>query len=352
MLELIRTMVNKKMLLHTHSPFRIFGFSIFITIFAILFVWLNMGAAAIVITLILILVEITFSFENAVINAKVLSKMSKIWQTIFLTVGIVIAIFGVRIILPIIIVAIATDLPWQQIVDMAIHDPMQYAEKLELAHPSISAFGAGFLLMLTLAFFLDSKRQIFWINRIEKPLQKLAKPWAPAALGALIIMLWSLLPINKHPEETLYAGLIGIATFFIISIVTTLLNIAHDSSAVQSGMLASMMGFIYLEILDASFSLDSVIGAFAVTSQILLIAIGLGIGAFWVRSITVYMVRKKTLNSYKYLEHGAHYTVAILTAALLISLFYNIPTYLPGLIGIGVIITSVISSTRQFVFKK
>ena len=336
----------------SHSAIRIFGFSIFLTVAALLFVWLQMSIAALLITLILIIVEITFSFENAVINAKVLSKMSKIWQTLFLTVGIIIAIFGVRIILPIVIVAIATDLPWQQIVDMAINDPVEYAEKLELAHPSISAFGAGFLLMLTLTFFLDSNRQIFWIDRIEKPLQKLAKPWAPALIGAIIIILWSLIPTNDHSSQTLVAGLIGIFTYFIIFMITALLNIAHNSTAIHSGIIASLMGFIYLEILDASFSLDSVIGAFAVTSQILLIAIGLGIGAFWVRSITVFMVRRKTLNTYKYLEHGAHYTVAILTAALLISLLYDIPTYLPGLIGIGVIISSVISSTRQFVIKK
>ena len=240
----------------SHSAIRIFGFSIFLTVAALLFVWFQMSIAALLITLILIIVEITFSFENAVINAKVLSRMSKIWQTLFLTVGIIIAIFGVRIILPIVIVAIATDLPWQQIVDMAINDPVEYAEKLELAHPSISAFGAGFLLMLTLTFFLDSNRQIFWIDRIEKPLQKLAKPWAPALIGAIIIILWSLIPTNDHSSQTLVAGLIGIFTYFIIFMITALLNIAHNSTAIHSGIIASLMGFIYLEILDASFSLE------------------------------------------------------------------------------------------------
>jgi hypothetical protein len=106
------------------------------------------------------------------------------------------------------------------------------------------------------------------------------------------------------------------------------------------------MTFIYLQILDASFSFDGVIGAFAITSDIVLIAIGLGIGAIWVRSMTVYLVRKKTLGQFIYLEHGAHYTVFVLAMVMLASALLDIPEIVPGLTGVGIILASIIASVR------
>jgi uncharacterized protein len=87
-----------------------------------------------------------------------------------------------------------------------------------------------------------------------------------------------------------------------------------------------------------------VLGAFAITDQVLLIVLGLGVGAIWVRSLTVYLVRKGTLKSYKYLEHGAHYAIFVLAVALLASLFISVPDAITGIVGIGVILASLVSS--------
>ncbi|CAM5505348.1 hypothetical protein SALBM135S_04575 [Streptomyces alboniger] len=90
-------------------------------------------------------------------------------------------------------------------------------------------------------------------------------------------------------------------------------------AVVMAGKAAFFM-FLYLEVLDASFSFDGVIGAFAVTNDIVLMALGLGIGAMYVRSLTVYLVRQGTLDDYVYLEHGAHYAIGALAVILLVTI--------------------------------
>ena len=104
--------------------------------------------------------------------------------------------------------------------------------------------------------------------------------------------------------------------------------------------------FMYLELLDASFSLDGVLGAFAITSDVVLIVAGLGVGAVWVRSLTVFMVRRGTLEAYKYLEHGAHYAIAVLAVAMLLSAVYHIPEAITGLLGILLIGGSIVASIK------
>ena len=93
----------------------------------------------------------------------------------------------------------------------------------------------------------------------------------------------------------------------------------------------------YLEVLDASFSFDGVIGAFAVTTDPIIIAIGLGVGAFYVRSITIYLVHQGTLSDYRYLDHGAHWAIGALAALLMISIGVHVPEIITGLIGVAFI---------------
>ena len=90
-------------------------------------------------------------------------------------------------------------------------------------------------------------------------------------------------------------------------------------------------------MLDASFSFDGVVGAFAITSDPIIIAIGLGVGAMFIRSLTVYLVRKGTLSEYVYLEHGALWAIGALAVLLLITIKYDVPEVVTGLIGVGFI---------------
>jgi hypothetical protein len=99
-----------------------------------------------------------------------------------------------------------------------------------------------------------------------------------------------------------------------------------------------------LEILDASFSFDGVIGAFALSSDIFIIMVGLGIGAMYVRSITIHLVEAGTLTEYKYLEHGAHYAIGALALIMFIKMFTEVNELIVGGLGIAFIIVALIHS--------
>lgn len=346
-----------KHLFHAHAPVRIFAFSIFVTLAALVGVLWGLGPSALFIAAVLIVVEITFSFENAVINAKILQHLSRFWQNMFLTVGIIIAIFGMRVVFPILIVVVTAHIGWLDVINLALNKPDEYAEALNRAHPQIAAFGGAFLLMLALHFFLDDSRETLWFARLERRLQGLATFWMPAFVAIVVVGGLAALPANAHASETLVAGGIGIAVYSAMhGMIRFFENLkakhaaektAKKSNAplVQTGM-AAFSSFLYLEMLDASFSFDSVIGAFAVTKEVVLIALGLGVGAFWVRSLTIYMVRNGTLSQYRYLEHGAHYTVFALASVLLLSIFWHVPEVVAGLVGIALIGSAIISSRQ------
>jgi len=331
------------------STLRIFGFSLAASLGILVSVLLGLGGGALLITLILAVVEVTFSFDNAIINAKVLGKVSAAWQAAFLTLGILIAIFGMRVVFPIVIVMITASLGWNQVVDLALHHSHEYAHHLEQAHASIAAFGGAFLLMLALTFFLDDERDVHWIGVIERQLSRFSHWLVAPAVAVLLIVGVAALPANTHGTATITAGLFGAATYILLQVMNGLfgrLQSSQKSMAKQTGATA-LMSLLYLEILDASFSFDGVIGAFAITSNIVLIAAGLGIGALWVRSLTVFMVRRHTLGRYAFIEHGAHYTVLILALLLLVSIMWSISDYIPGVIGVGVISASIAASVRD-----
>jgi hypothetical protein len=328
---------------------RYFGTSLFVTIAAVVVAGFSFGIGAAITTIILIAIEISFSFDNAIINAKILAKLSKTWQQVFLTIGMVVAIVGMRFVFPIVIVMVTAHLPWHQVIDDALHDPKKYGEHLAEAHAAISAYGGAFLLTLTLYFLFDDNREHLWLKRLERPLQKVKSgAGLPPILVAAVVGIVTL--FAGHESATvLRAGLAGTVSYAVIHIfIETLGKISgqdSNSAALYTGW-SAFLAFMYLQILDASFSFDGVLGAFAITDKILLIALGLGVGAIWVRSITVYMVRKGTLASYKYLEHGAHYAILVLSVALLLSIFIEVPDAITGIAGLGVIWASFVASKQ------
>ena len=308
----------------------------------------GLGVESLILTVILAAIEITFSFDNAIINAKVLGKLAPKWQLLFLTVGIVIAIFGMRVLFPVIIVVLTAHLGWHEVVDLALHHPHEYARHLEQAHAAISAFGGAFLLMLALNFFLDDERDIRWIKRLEVTLSRLSHWSITPVIVLLTLTGLAFLPANSHGPETVVAGMLGVATYVALQLIEKLFSTLRGTTVAAGGQtgLAALSTLLYLEILDASFSFDGVIGAFAVTSDVILIAAGLGIGALWARSLTVYMVRNQALSKYVYVEHGAHYTVLVLATILLLSIIHEVSNLVPGLAGLAIIGSSVVASVQ------
>jgi hypothetical protein len=323
------------------SLLRIYGFSLVVSAGLLVFVGMELGLAALLITLMLAALEITFSFDNAIINAKILKGMSRPWQQAFMTIGILIAVFGVRVVLPVLLVAIAANTGFGQVIDLALNHPEEYGHKLEAAHPLIVGFGGTFLLMLFLDFILQEQR-VKWLNKIEQIFISVGKLESISVMIALAALLGTSRLVGGHEQETfLVSGLVGLLAYLIINSLDTLLRKSTVESSLKSGasqtFKAGLIGFIYLEIIDASFSLDGVIGAFAITKDIVLIAVGLGIGALFVRAMTIHMLRREVMKKYRYLEHGAHYAIGVLALIMLASVKYETPEIVVGSVGITII---------------
>ncbi len=323
-----------------------FRLSIFITIvcLAIAFYW--GGVAGATIALILGVLEVSLSFDNAVVNASILKKMDEQWQRYFLTWGILIAVFGMRLLFPVAIVSIATGISLAGVADMALHDSTTYAKHLTESHVQIAAFGGMFLLMVFFSFLLDNEKELHWLGYLEEKLGKLGKLESIEVALALIVLL-----VSQHflPEEirleAMVSGIAGVVLFVLVGSSEALFESEEEGEVVAETLKkSSMMSFLYLEVLDASFSFDGVIGAFAITQDVIIIMLGLAIGAMFVRSLTVYLVRKGTLDAYVFLEHGAHYAIGTLAAIMLVSMVHEIPEIVTGLTGAVLIMLSIISS--------
>ena len=184
---------------------RHFWLDISLTLLAIVGVLIGKGWTAAGIIIVVLIIEISFSFDNAVINAKILARLSKFWQTLFLTLGILIAVVGMRLVFPILLVAVTANLPWMEVIDIALNDPNTYALQIEAAHPAISSFGGGFLIMLALTFFFNRHKTVHWLP-LEKTLQKVGH-WYIAPIVALAVLgIVAIMPANSHGMETIQLG--------------------------------------------------------------------------------------------------------------------------------------------------
>ena len=294
------------------------------------------GLEALYIVALLALLEISLSFDNAVVNAKVLETMEPKWQQRFITFGIPVAVFGMRFLFPIVIVSIASGLGLWETLDIAINHPLEYKNSLEDTKELIFAFGASFLLMVFLSFIFDNDREEKWIDIIEEN-EFIDKMGRLSSINIIITTIIGLILVDvKESYEIALAYFLGVLLYSIISSLDDVLSV--------NGVRNGVMGFLYLEVLDASFSFDGVIGAFALSSDVVIIMIGLGIGAMFVRSLTLYMLREKTLAEYRYLEHGAHYAIFALSVVMLIKIFTEVNELIVGVLGATFIIVATIHS--------
>lgn len=300
--------------------------------------------------------EVSLSFDNAVVNATVLRDMDPIWRRRFLTWGIIIAVFGMRIVFPLAVVAIAAKMGPIDALILAATDPTRYEHIITGAHVGISGFGGAFLAMVGLTFFLDEDKDVHWIGVIERPFSSLSKI-SGLAIGIVLLALYGLSRLIPAEEAMTFivSGIFGLVTYIAVQSIGALLEQEeHDedapnvAGAVTGAVVKSgLAGFLYLEVLDASFSFDGVIGAFALSNNLFIIALGLGIGAMFVRSMTVMLVDKGTLSEYRYLEHGAFYAIVALAAIMLASVRFEIPETVTGLIGAALIGLAFYDSLRN-----
>ncbi len=321
---------------------RNFAASILVTLFALGGSLYWGGVHALMICALMIMMEVSFSFDNAVVNAVVLKNMTPIWQKRFLTWGMLIAVFGMYYFFPIFIVSMAAGISLPQVMHLAIDSPEQYSHHLEAAHTQIAAFGGMFLMMVFLKFILDESKHVHWLGVIEEKLSVLGKLEALETIIALVflLVLQSFLPMEER-LPMLVAGTLGVVLYVGINSAIGMMGVANMGALDRK---SGLIGFIYLNLLDASFSLDAVVGSFAISNDIVIIVLGLTAGAMFVRSLTIHMVRQGTLDQYIYLEHGAHYAIGALAVIMLVSIMTPVPEVVTGSIGISLIVLSFISS--------
>ena len=323
--------------------FQTFLWSIIVAIlgFALAYMW--GGIQGLALASLLALLEITLSFDNAVVNATVLKRMSPDWQTRFLIWGIPIAVFGARVILPIIIIAASAWVSPLIIATLALSDTKAYGALVVSAHDGINAFGGAFLLLVSLKYFFDKSKTLHWIQSLERHLAKWGRIEAiEIAIALVVVTVLSFFVEVDHRSTVLVAGMIGVTLFIFIEGFMSAFRV-EAADAGKEGLAL----FLYLNVLDSAFSLDGVVGAFALSSDLIIIIVGLSIGAFFVRSLTIALVRARTLESLVYLEHGAHWAVFGLAVAMLVGLVVHIPQTVVGFIGVFFITLAYRSSRRR-----
>lgn len=305
------------------------------------------GLKSLFLTAVLAILEISLSFDNAVVNATVLRDMSPKWRHRFITWGILLAVFGMRIVFPLAVVSLAAKVsPWQALL-MATFKPDQYAQVMLSAHVALAGFGGAFLLMVALNFFFNAEKEIHWLKGLESFFARLGKVHATAiGLALLLIYVITRFIPDAHEQLTfLTAAVLGLITYVFVDGIGVFLKLPVEGR--QHIERASAAMFIYLEVLDASFSFDGVVGAFALTSNLFVIAAGLGIGAMFVRSLTILLVEKETLSEFRYLEHGAFYAIWALAVLMVMDVFIAVPEVITGLIGAVIIGLSLYSSVKK-----
>lgn len=323
------------------STIRPFVIPILVSVLLLIAVGAYLGPVALFTAGLLVVLEVTLSFDNAVANARVLQSMSPVWQHRFLTWGIFSSVFITRVVLPILIVSASVAVSPLAIASIVLFDPEQYALLLQQSHHVIAAFGGMFLTMVGLKYFFDEQKEVHWIHHVERHFARWGSIEAVEIAIALCVLLVIAFLTPDHTAGIFFAGICAIVLFILMQGATSSLDTPAGGIAA-----AGFASFVYLEVLDASFSLDSVAGAFALSTSIPVIAAGLGIGAYFVRALTVYMVHNGTLSRLRYIEHGAHWAILGLAGAMFASFFVEVPEPITGLIGLLFVGGAYFSSIR------
>jgi uncharacterized protein len=147
-----------------------------------------------------------------------------------------------------------------------------------------------------------------------------------------------------HRFSTTLSAAAGLAIYMAVDMLKDRMESDEDKQIVKGVVKSGAASFLYLEVLDASFSFDGVIGAFAMSTNVVIISAGLGIGAFFVRSMTVFLVRGGHLDELPHLEHAAHYAIGVLAAIMFIGMSFHVPEIFTGLMGAAFVLVGVLTS--------
>ena len=282
--------------------------------------------SAILIVLGLALFESITSIDNAIINAEVLQTMQARARRWFLTWGILIAVFGVRGLLPWLIVWVMTPGlgPWDAFTASLTGDPVALKAIQDSSPVLLMGGGVFFIFLFFHWIFLEPKKYGLPGERF------IARQgaWFYAIVSiALAVIVWHAL--DDSPMLA-FGAVVGSSAFFITHGFKRYAEEQEARMLSGEGHMSDIGKILYLEVIDLTFSIDGVVGAFAFTLSVPLILLGNGIGAVVVRQLTVYGVER--IKKYVYLKNGAMYSVFVLGCVMLAHGFrYHVPEWLTPL---------------------
>lgn len=300
----------------------------------------------------LAIIECALSVDNAVVNATKLKGMSPFMRRIFTTFGMLVAVGGMRFFLPLLIVKFIGQTTLGNAWDMALHHQSQFSQILASSHSIVAGFGGAFLMMTALDYFCNADKDTHWLLPIEPWMQKVGEKFRIIGDSHLAVFkvavtgfVFNMLTVLTNDDTVGFAALAGLGLYLAVTLLKHMLEAIDDDLAKAGIFVSAGIGtLIYLEVLDASFSFDGVIAAFAISSNIFVVAIGLGIGALFIRTMTVKLVEAGTLETYKYLENGAYWSILALSLYMGAGLLIHIPDWLVAGTSIFFIVVSALHS--------
>lgn len=302
--------------------------SFIVTILAAIAAFHFYGFAGFLSVLMLGLIETSVSLDNAVFNMTILKNWDDKWRKIFLWVGLPIAVFGMRFVFPLCIVSVAASLGLTETFNLAVNDSAQYGQILQTVHPQIAAFGGMFLLCIAAGFFIDSDKEDHFIPKAEQLFAKIKYPLVVTGTAMVAFIAGYFQQIVEL--KTVMAAAIGMISYYGLHFLSDKLSDGVADGVIKQGLI----GLLYIELVDASFSLDGVIAAFAVSTNIFIIMLGLGIGAMFVRSFTIQLLDNEKVATLKYLEHGAFWAILTLVGIMFYSMFSHVNEFVAAGAGI------------------
>ena len=322
----------------------------------------NYGALGIV--ALLAVLEVSLSFDNAIANARYVVRLNQQWQERFLTWGIFIAVFGMRLLFPVLVVSATAGANPLEVTKIAITDPKAYAVGFEHAHVPLVVFGGIYLLQIFINYMANkAEKEATWLP-IERVFEFAGSKVNPRLLAFFAAVLAVVCLANfQWPDHKVTVYLWGagsIALFQLVAWIGDKLGGDEDddeedkgdeaeagtATGSKSNQLLNLSGraaamvFLYLELQDAMFSFDGIMGAFAFTLLVVLILAGNGIGALFVRSMTIQLVRTNSLAEFPFLGGGAYFAIGILPFAM----WFELPDFLIGGVTVLLIAAAVVHS--------
>ena len=261
----------------------------------------------------LALFEVISSVDNAIINAHVIKTLPEKFRKFFLTWGLFIAVFAVRGVLPFLIVWLANPaFSFAQVIGFVFHPTAEISAYVEKSQAMLLLAGGVYLFFVFLGWlFLEEKKYAFLAEEFVHK----QSVWF-YAISSLFITAVVYFSIKVNPILALSA-VIGSTAFFITDGFKK--NAEEKEKQLLSGHMSAWSKIIYLEVLDATFSIDGVIGAFAFTMFIPLIFLGNGLGAYIVREMTVRGTA--VISKFAYLKNGAMYSIGVLGGVMVLEAF-------------------------------